>query len=180
MSSSGLEVLTTASPRNFDYLKSLGADACFDYNSPTCGADIRKYTNNNLYYVMDCISEASSPQICADALSSDSSGKKPFYGKILGVAKLPREDVEERHTLGYTAMGEAFTKGKMSRPAIPEDYAFATKFMKIGEQLLAEGKLKPHRSEVGSGGLNGVFDGMDRMEEGKVSGRKLVYRVSET
>jgi len=43
---SGFEVLTTCSPSNFDYVKSLGADKVFDYNSPTCAADIRKYTDN--------------------------------------------------------------------------------------------------------------------------------------
>jgi len=36
----GYEVITTASPRNFDYVKSLGAMQVFDYNSPTVVADI--------------------------------------------------------------------------------------------------------------------------------------------
>ncbi|KAK5659686.1 hypothetical protein OQA88_895 [Cercophora sp. LCS_1] len=31
----GYEVITTASPRNFEYVKSLGATGVFDYNSPT-------------------------------------------------------------------------------------------------------------------------------------------------
>ncbi|EPE32021.1 GroES-like protein [Glarea lozoyensis ATCC 20868] len=37
---SGLTVVTTCSPGNFEYVKSLGADAAFDYNSPTCAKDI--------------------------------------------------------------------------------------------------------------------------------------------
>jgi NADPH:quinone reductase-like Zn-dependent oxidoreductase len=36
----GYEVVTTASPRNFDYVKSLGATAAFDYNSPTVVPDL--------------------------------------------------------------------------------------------------------------------------------------------
>jgi NADPH:quinone reductase-like Zn-dependent oxidoreductase len=36
----GYEVITTASPRNFDYVTSLGAALAFDYNSPTVTADI--------------------------------------------------------------------------------------------------------------------------------------------
>ncbi|TFD86995.1 zinc-binding alcohol dehydrogenase family protein [Cryobacterium lactosi] len=36
----GYEVITTASPKNFDYVKSLGASQVFDYNSPTVIPDI--------------------------------------------------------------------------------------------------------------------------------------------
>jgi len=38
----GYEVVTTASPRNFDYVKSLGATAAFDYKSPTVTRDLIK------------------------------------------------------------------------------------------------------------------------------------------
>ena len=36
----GYEVITTASPRNFDYVRSLGASQVFDYNSPSVVPDI--------------------------------------------------------------------------------------------------------------------------------------------
>lgn len=36
----GYQVITTASPRNFDYVRSLGAAQAFDYNSPGVEADI--------------------------------------------------------------------------------------------------------------------------------------------
>ena len=36
----GYEVITTASPRNFDYVRSLGASQVFDYSSPTVTADV--------------------------------------------------------------------------------------------------------------------------------------------
>ena len=36
----GYEVITTASPKNFDYVRSLGASQAFDYNSPTVIPDI--------------------------------------------------------------------------------------------------------------------------------------------
>lgn len=36
----GYEVITTASPHNFDYVKSLGATQVFDYNSPTVVPDL--------------------------------------------------------------------------------------------------------------------------------------------
>ena len=36
----GYEVIITASPKNFDYAKRLGASQVFDYQSPTVVADI--------------------------------------------------------------------------------------------------------------------------------------------
>ncbi|KAF4448786.1 hypothetical protein F53441_7835 [Fusarium austroafricanum] len=36
----GFEVITTSSPKNFDYLKKLGASQVFDYNSPTIKQDL--------------------------------------------------------------------------------------------------------------------------------------------
>jgi NADPH:quinone reductase-like Zn-dependent oxidoreductase len=36
----GYEVITTASPKNFDYVKKLGATQVFDYRSPTAVSDI--------------------------------------------------------------------------------------------------------------------------------------------
>src|SRR5690349_5806815 len=64
---SGLTVIATASPHNFDRLRSLGADAVFDYHSPSCGPDIRKLTQNKLRYAWDCAGGGEA--ICASALS---------------------------------------------------------------------------------------------------------------
>ena len=44
------------------------------------------------------------------------------------------------------------------------------------EELVASGQLRPHPIEVGDG-FGGVFDGMQRGREGKISGVKLVYRI---
>jgi len=176
---SGLEVITTCSPRNFDFVKSLGADHVYDYSSPTCGADIRKLTGNKMFWAFDTISESTSPQICADALSTSKqpNGMKPQYGAIL-VAKTPRDDVDHKYTLGYTVIGEAFEKKGMKWEANPEDFEFCKKFMQTAQKLLEEKKLKPHRHEVRPGGLDAIFGGLDDMKNGKVSGVKLVYRIS--
>lgn len=61
--------------------------------------------------------------------------------------------------MGYTAAGEAITKNGPTTPAIPEDYAFQVTFFKLFEQLVAEGKLKPHPKTVGEKGLQGVLEG---------------------
>ncbi|KAF4535868.1 Zinc-binding oxidoreductase protein [Lasiodiplodia theobromae] len=177
---SGLEVIATCSPRNFEMVKSLGADAVFDYNSPTVGADIRKHTGNKLYHAFDCIAEGNSAQICADALSDAQSdgAKKPVYSALL-YCDFPRKDVEAKYTLAYTTFGEAFTKsfGPGNFPASKEDYEFGKMFWKLTEELLAKGQFKVHNPDVRTGGLEGVLEGLEELRQGKVSGKKLVYKL---
>lgn len=79
-----------------------------------------------------------------------------------------------------TVFGESFDKLGAHVPAKLEDYEFTKKFWRITEGLLATGQLKPHPITLGKEGLVGVFEGMQKAREGKVSGEKLVYRVDET
>ncbi|KAK3684373.1 hypothetical protein LTR37_020349 [Vermiconidia calcicola] len=173
----GYKVLTTCSPHNFDFVKSLGADAVYNYKDSECAKNINKDTDNGLKLIWDTISLESSAKICAEALSSDTSGTR--YGSILPV-KFPREGVETTMTFMYTIFNDAFEKGGSKTPAVPEDFEFAKKFFGITEKLLAEGKLNTHPEKVGQKGLEGVLDGLKDLKEDKVTGQKLVYRVEET
>lgn len=172
-----LQVLTTCSPHNTDFVKSLGADAVYDYKDPECGAKINKDTGDKLKLIWDTISLPASAEICTKAFSSDSKGCK--YGTILPV-KLPREDIETTSTFMYTIFNEAFTKGGKEFPAVKDDFEFAKKFFGITEKLMAEGKLKTHPAAVGEKGLEGALKGMEDLKNDRVSGKKLVYRVADT
>ncbi|KAI1213383.1 oxidoreductase-like protein [Annulohypoxylon truncatum] len=169
---SGLQVVTTCSPRNFDLVKSLGADHVFDYNSPTAGADILKVTNGEIAHVFDCISEGNSPAISAEAIGPK-GGK---YSALLQVDS-PRKDVTSAMTLGYLAVGESFSKLGMEFKATAEDHEFASKFWSVTEDLFAQGKLKAHPVSLREGGLDGILDGLEELRQGKVSGKKLVYKI---
>jgi len=166
---SGCEVIATASPHNFDLVKKLGADQVFDYKDPECGSKIRAATSDKLKLAFDCISEGSSPSICAAALSSTGG----HYSVLLPVSNLGRDDVKVSHTLGYTALGEKYND---KFPASQEDYEFAKKFWKVAEGLVNDGKVKAHPTEVRNG-LEGVPKGLEDLKSGKVSGVKLVYTV---
>ncbi|KAH8691552.1 chaperonin 10-like protein [Talaromyces proteolyticus] len=172
---SGYMVLTTCSPHNFDLVRRLGADAVFDYKDPEAAKEIRKYTNNNLKLVLDCISDDSSTEFCDNALSTE-GGKYNSWPSV----GIERSNVNSSQTIVYTSIGEAFELGPMSFPAKPEDKAFAEEFLAVAEPLLAEGKIKVHPAKLGKGGLQGVLDGLQQLKEGKVSGEKLVYNVGET
>ena len=162
-------------------VKALGASAVFDYASLTRGTDIHHDTRNELYYAFDTVSEAASSRICADALASHPapSDKRPFYGVILP-ALSPRDGVEGGHTLGYSAIGEYFTLGGAVWEARLQDLEFVTRFIKLAEGLLAEKRFKVHRPKVREGGLVGALGGMDDLRHGRVSGKKVVCRISES
>lgn len=165
---SGLEVIATASPHNFDLVKSLGADQVFDYRDPDVGAKIREATKDKLQLVFDTISESSSAEISAAAISS-----KGGHYSSLGPVKFPRDDVKNSWTLAYTALGEKFGD---NFPASQEDFEFGVKFWKISAELINSGKIKPHLSTVRKG-FEGIPQGLQDLKDNKVSGKKLVFTV---
>ncbi|KAF1968448.1 putative zinc-binding oxidoreductase ToxD [Bimuria novae-zelandiae CBS 107.79] len=187
---SGFEVLTTAGKNNFDYVKSLGADAVFDSRSLTVGEEIREYTKDKLCYVWDTIGEYGSDEASAKALASKApDGQKLYYGTILlkditdfvarrGTLEPRPDDVIQSMSLGYTAVGEAFEIKGTKFPARPEDYEFAKKWMQFAGELIAQGKIKPHRVVSRYGGFESLVDGLEDLKNG-VSGVKLVYQVAQ-
>ena len=61
-----------------------------------------------------------------------------------------------------------------------EPRRFGKMFWGLAGKLLAEKKVKVHPVDVRPGGLKGVLEGMEEMRQGKVSGKKLVYKVADT
>lgn len=47
-------------------------------------------------------------------------------------------------------------------------------------KLVGSSQISVHPPKVGKDGLKGVLQGMDDLKEGRVSGVKLVYKISET
>ncbi|KAK6845889.1 alcohol dehydrogenase [Apiospora arundinis] len=79
-------------PRNFDMVKGYGADVVFDYNSPTCGADIRAFCGNALDYALDCITEESTMKICYQAIGR-------LGGKYCGLEPYPVDYASNRRAV---------------------------------------------------------------------------------
>jgi NADPH:quinone reductase-like Zn-dependent oxidoreductase len=175
---SGATVITTSSPRNFDYVKSLGADVVFDYSSPTAIEDIKAFANNNIRLAWDCISSAESAKFTAQVLS-------PEGGRYSHLVPVPDEVVKEINpkietgiTVYYTVFGEPWAFGA-KQEAIPADYEFGKMFWELSRDLLVQGKIKPIKVDVNraGSGLEGVLQGMNLLKEGKVSASKLVYTL---
>ncbi|KAG4435038.1 hypothetical protein IFR05_009494, partial [Cadophora sp. M221] len=127
---SGLTVITTASPRNFDFVRSLGADHVLDYHDPEVGSKINALTSNTLRLVFDTIAIPTSSAICAAALSTSppqSANEKLLYVALLEVP-MSRPDVENIFFLAYTIAGEEFEMEGQVWPASREDNLFARRF----------------------------------------------------
>ncbi|KAJ5719853.1 alcohol dehydrogenase [Penicillium malachiteum] len=177
---SGLTVITTCSPHNFDLVKSLGADAVFDYNSPTCGADIKELTKNRLTFAFDCTGDGA--RICAYAMSDTEPGT---YGGIMPAdyeflkATNPKVHCQD-FLRGYDTMGEDYywiaEEAVSPDPAGMEFYKF---FLGLTQPLLENGSVKPLPMDLNrhGSGLDGVLMGLDELKKGKVSGVKLVYTI---
>ncbi|KAI1841339.1 hypothetical protein JX265_007899 [Neoarthrinium moseri] len=181
---SGLSVAATASKHNHEYLKSLGADAVFDYKSPSCADDIKAWASGQgkkLRKAWDCIASDASAAICAAALSDDEEGGiyaallPVEHDKLLAVNPKVKESL---FTLGYDAFGESYSFGK-ERPGRAAELEHGRMFWGLARDLLEQGKLKTIKPSVnrGGSGLEGVLEGLADLKEGKVTGEKLVYTL---
>lgn len=178
---SGLTVITTASPKNFDYVKSLGADHVFDYRDPAALVASAKAAagGKQVRHAWDCQANEVSAKICAEVISAAEGGKYAalLYGTEETV-KGVNAKVEPAVSLYYTAFGERFCY-KGPRDPVPENLAFAARFWELSRDLLAEGKVKPIRviKNQGGSGLEGVLKGLEDMRDGNYSAGKLVYTL---
>lgn len=180
---SNFYVLTTCSPRNFDMVKSYGADYVVDYNSPTAITDLLTQAKENestmgpLTLCLDCVSKEDTARFCEKVLNpnqeeDNSAGRT--YSAILPFTP-PLKGITSVTTLGYSFLGEEWEQfGKMN-PASPEDFESSKKFAILAESLLAHGKIRAHPLDVRKGGLETVAtEGLDDIRKG-VSGKKIVY-----
>lgn len=98
---SGLQVITTASPKNHTFMKSLGADAVFDYHDPDVSQKIQAYAGNRLSRAIDCISEGDTPKQVAASLGVDGG----FVTVVLR-AEVPGNNVQSDFPLVFTLFGQ--------------------------------------------------------------------------
>ncbi|KAE8153455.1 chaperonin 10-like protein [Aspergillus avenaceus] len=174
---SGLTPIATCSPHNFALVKSLGATAAFDYKSPTCGAQIREFTNGTLAYALDCITDTHSMAICYEGIG-------PTGGKYLSLDPFPirghtRRSVKPNWVLSLTMYNQPINwKRPFKRDARPKDREFAARWFQIAQEFLDSGVIQSHPYQVREAGWENMQCGLDSLLKGEVSGVKLVYPIS--
>ncbi|KAK4201206.1 Enoyl reductase LovC [Triangularia verruculosa] len=173
----GFTPIATCSPRNYELVKSYGAEQVFDYRSPDCAVTIREYTNNALEYSLDCITTVESMKICYAAIGRR-GGRYTALDPFPDVVANTRRVVKADWVLGPVMLGKDIGwPAPHGRPANPELSAFGVEWVRTVQSLLEQGKLRAHPTEVRRGGLEGALDGLDRIKNKKVSGVKLVYSM---
>ncbi|KAI0648658.1 GroES-like protein [Trametes meyenii] len=161
-------IITTASPRNEELVKSLGATHVFDRSLPasTLSAEILKLAGGPLPFVYDAVSVQDTQNLAYDLVAPG--------GHILLL--LPENVDAAKKTDGRDV------KFSLSSPwlAFPYNYEFGKVFVKEFEKLLADGSFKPNTPEVLPGGLNAVVEGLERLKANAVSAKKLIVHPQET
>ena len=193
---SGYDVITTCSPKNYEYCRSLGAKHCFDYKSPTARQDILAALRDKICAGALAIG-ADSALACVDILSKHDSGSgkdkttlpaRKFVSVVSG-PDLPSPDVSLatlrtisrflafgvsliyktwRHNISWKfVIGTAPASNEVG-PAMYNE--FLPVALESGQfRALPEAKIVGH-------GLEKVQEAMDTLKGG-VSARKMVVTL---
>ncbi|EIN07436.1 zinc-binding oxidoreductase ToxD [Punctularia strigosozonata HHB-11173 SS5] len=175
----GYRVVTTASPKNVELVKALGADVVVDYRDPEVSRKVREATNGELHLGLDTFASAETQEASVRAFG-------PGRGKLIAIlpvqesARAIREDVEIKGTMLYTASrlpqsGPTSMGGQL--PAASEDHRQVADWMPKITELLQKGLVKPNPVKLWPGGLDAVVEGFEYMKSGRLSAEKIVYRV---
>ncbi|EGN93603.1 hypothetical protein SERLA73DRAFT_171938 [Serpula lacrymans var. lacrymans S7.3] len=170
----GLRVITTASPQNFELVKSLGADEVFDYADSKTPKKIVAASGGNLKHAVDCISEGMTPNQVSMSLSRQGgtiATLLPYESKKKGV------DVQ--FVVCYAIFGKAI-EYPFPFPANEEYSRNASMHAKMISQIVAQHNLTPIPIKLFPRGLASVADGIEYMKLGKVHAEKITYRLADT
>jgi len=157
-------------------VKRLGAEAAFDYRSPTCGSDLREYTQNKLAFAMDCITDTGSMKVCYEAIGSAG-------GQYIALDPFPlrvhtRRSIKPDWVFMFTQFNQPIGwQRPYNLDPRPQDKEFAERWYEVAQRLLEKGQIVPHPHQERRGGLAAVVNGMDAVRKGEVSGYKLVYPI---
>ena len=156
----GYKVVTTASPKNFEYVKKLGASAAFDYNDPTVADELVKaLKETTIAGALDCVG-GPAWSICTDVVLKSSGSK--FVATTKAGFPDPPEGVSIKSIFGTTIKDNEVGK------AVYED--FLPKALKDGAFVPAPEPL------VAGKGLESVQEAVDLHKKG-VSAQKVVVSL---
>ncbi|KAG8220529.1 chaperonin 10-like protein [Butyriboletus roseoflavus] len=159
------KIIATASLRNTDLLKSLGATHVIDRNIPpsSFASAIAKITVKPIPLIFDAIAIPDTQQEGYDILAE--------MGHILVVHK------SEIRQIAGTSKQVLDVIGSVQEPA---NRAIGRALAQHLPALLEAGDIVPNQVEVIPGGLNGIIPGLDRLRNRSVSAKKLIVHPGET
>ncbi|KAM0746333.1 GroES-like protein [Meredithblackwellia eburnea MCA 4105] len=153
-----------------EHAKAYGADEIIDYRGKSneqLTDEIALAAGGRIKHAYDAISENGTVQAIAYAFEKNGGGSITYVLTLSDaeVAALPKTVVPIR-TLVATAYGA--------------DAEFSTKWYKKVGEWLEEGAFKSQQAVVIPGGLEGVKEGLRRLQAGEVRSEKFVYKIADT
>lgn len=152
-----------------DFAKSIGCDVIVDYRKGNVVDDIKKALKEHangqkLLRVYDAISEHG---------SGDHINAVADQGAIVTHVLMNEKDYDaNKFTVIRTMVGDSHGKEAYRR-----DFAYT--YFRLFGKWLKEGRLQAHPYEVVPGGLEGVESGLLQLKEGKVSAKKLLFKIAD-
>lgn len=172
----GLKVITTASPRNKDFLISLGADVVFDYHDNDVVEKVKNY-DNNIKYGLDSVGSVPTFQGVYDA-----TGKNAIIDNVYLVSssdlKLDfNRDVEFRKVFVHLAICDSKLQNGDVIKTTPE---LLNHFKTFWYDVLPKHfkQLKTTNLRVLEPGLQSVNTAMKLFANGEIRAEKIVFRLS--
>ncbi|RPD59715.1 GroES-like protein [Lentinus tigrinus ALCF2SS1-6] len=162
-------IITTASLHNEALLKSLGATAVVDRKLPASAiiTEVQKLASNiPIEYVFDAISLPDTQSLAYDVLAPGGTLLIVLFEKIPAEKKKAGDNKRIVHGLG---------SGR-----VPENREVGVQLFSRLTEWLETGIIVPNQVEVLPNGLAGIPDGLERLKQDKVSGRKLVAHPQDT
>lgn len=170
----GIKVITTASKKNHDLLKALGADEIFDYKDADVVDQVRKAGNGHIKYALDCVSSIKTFQAVYDATEGSDDVRIDnllFLDQTLIVTK-PKRDVKFFITHAYLVDGKTHF-GSTATPELLKSFEdFWTNIL----PLILD-KIQAAPLEVLDPGFGSVNKALELLRNDKVSGAKIVFRT---
>ncbi|KAJ4418535.1 hypothetical protein N0V82_005515 [Gnomoniopsis sp. IMI 355080] len=183
----GYQVITTASPKNFDLVKSLGASHAFDYRSPTVKEDIIAVLKNTKCAGAISIGEGSAAP-CMDIISAvPSSVERKFVAQASTPGGPPQKGglamigfVANLQLTNASLAIRSRLRGVSSKFIIPEASdvpLWDALYKNFLPDALAKEAFKPApAAEIHGKGLEAISSGLERLKMG-VSAKKLVITL---
>ncbi|KAH6631395.1 hypothetical protein F5144DRAFT_476054, partial [Chaetomium tenue] len=131
-----VEVITTCSPHNFDFVESLNANKLFIHNSPAVGSDIREYIDNKPRYVQE---RAGRSDLRRRLISFQfrSTMSPPTQTSSCARTSTPSSSLYISSATGHVSFG-------ILKLSPPQDFEFANGWALIAAKLFADKKVVPH------------------------------------
>jgi NADPH:quinone reductase-like Zn-dependent oxidoreductase len=156
-------ILSTASPKHFEHVKSLGADHVFDYNSATLVDDIKRVVPEGVNAILDFVSGAAANSAVLEAFGT--AEPKKYAAIQTGV------DVDPK----LLPHGLSIISTTMANIAmLPSGFKDSMKWL---EDAVAKKEYRlPARIEIVGKDLEAIPEALQKSFKG-VSGRKLVVQL---